>query len=292
MEYVLLILSVFLATTKSLLSKVVEKKSQHRFNGIVFGLGSIILLVVAIIKGFTFSFETLIYALIYSVFALGSQLFFYNATRLGDVGVSSLVYYCGFVIPTVFSAIVWSEEIGIFRIIGIVMILLSFVLATEKKEEKGGIKWLINALGGLLCSGAVGIVQKLYMKSAVSGEISVMLFEAFAFVSLISFALYLILERKNIKAEEKAEEKTEEKPLKRAFPFIVIGLMVCANAFANLINGILAGALPGVIFFPAVNGGSILLASIGGILLFKEKPTPRKLISIITGIVAIVLTVI
>ncbi len=302
MEYVLLIISITLAATKSLLSRTVEKKSQHRFNGIVFGLGSIILFVVALTKGLTFSFDTLIHALVYAVFALASQLFFYNATRLGDVGVSSLVYYCGFIIPTVFSVIAWSEEIGVFRIIGIAMIVLSFVLATEKKNDKGGFKWLVNALGGLLGSGAVGIVQKLYMTSPFSGELHIMLFEAFAFASVISFILYFTVERKKLKEEESRKRESVEqesegatpvdkKPLASYLPVVIIGLMVCANAFTNLINGVLAGALPGVIFFPAVNGGSILLASVGGILLFKEKPTPRKLISIAVGVVAIILTV-
>lgn len=76
--------------------------------------------------------------------------------------------------------------------------------------------------------------------------------------------------------------------------FQVIGLFCIllvgvATGAINLINVYLSGAMPGVIFFPIVNGGVILLSEITAIFGFKEKISRKQFVSIIAGIVAVCL---
>ena len=295
MEYLLLSISVVFATVKSLLSRTVDKKSQHLFNFFMFGAATVMLFIFALIQGLSFSLESLGFSCVYGLLALGSYLFFYGATRHGDVGVSSLVYYCGFIIATVFSAIAWRDELGVLRIIGICMIVFSFILATEKKGESGGWKWFFNAFLAMACSGGVGIVQKVYAKTDYADQLQTMLVVAFLIITFVSLVLYLATERKNLLAKTDDNQPSKVQPkskLEKLLPVLFPIIMAFALAVCNLINGILAGELPGVVFFPVVNGGSILLSFIGGILIFKEKASFRKVLAIIIGIASIILTVI
>ena len=58
---------------------------------------------------------------------------------------------------------------------------------------------------------------------------------------------------------------------------------------ANLLNTYLAGVFESVITFPVVNGGRILLTTVLGAILFREKTNLRQKIGILCGFIAIVL---
>ena len=49
---------------------------------------------------------------------------------------------------------------------------------------------------------------------------------------------------------------------------IIVGVTACVNHRLNLF---LAGVIPSAIFFPVVNGGSIILCTIAAFIVFKEK---------------------
>ena len=292
MDYLLLALSVFSSGTRNGLSRLCKKKSVHLFNTIVFLLALLVVFVISIGSDFSISWYSVIIAIFYAGFTLVAQLFSIRAVRLGDIGLSSLVYHCGFIIPTVFSALIWKESFGITKIIGIIIILCSFVLSTEKKGKSGGIVWLISAIIALSGSGLVGVTQKIYMKSGYGGELTSMLLIVFALLSLISFVLYLTTERSKINNAKNLSQSEREISKKELIITMIAGsgMGVCI-ALANKINTYLSGVISGVIFFPVVNGGSILFSMVVGFIFFKEKATFKKMLSILMGIIAIVLMV-
>lgn len=59
-----------------------------------------------------------------------------KAVELGSVAISSLFYSCGFIIPTVWGCIYFREGINALHIIGIVLIIISFMVSVEKKEDR------------------------------------------------------------------------------------------------------------------------------------------------------------
>lgn len=283
MEYLLLSVSALSASAKTLLSKLCEKKRIHLFNALVFGVAFLVLLALNIGKSFEISFYTVLIAVLYAAFTLGAQLFTIKAVQLGDVSVTSLIYYCGFIIPTVFSAIVWKEDFGIFKCLGLALVVLSFVLTVDKKEKKGGLTWLFTALFAMLCSGLIGIVQKVFSKSEHSCELKMMLCLAFGMLAVVCLVLFFATKSKIAEIEKSANQTKET--------VAAIGMGI-ATATANSINTYLSGMMPGIVFFPAVNGGSILLGMVGGKVFFKEKLSLRKVLAIGIGILAIVLLVI
>lgn len=71
--------------------------------------------------------------------------------------------------------------------------------------------------------------------------------------------------------------------------FIPAVLLSLSVVFANKLNLILVANIPGIIFFPLINGGTIMLSAISSGIFFKEKITARIWTGITIGIVAIIL---
>ena len=63
-----------------------------------------------------------------------------------------------------------------------------------------------------------------------------------------------------------------------------IGIALC-----NQINMYLAGVMEAIIFYPVVNGGSMLLNIIAGVALLHEKLSRKQWFGLITGGAAIIL---
>ena len=72
-----------------------------------------------------------------------------------------------------------------------------------------------------------------------------------------------------------------------AWPYILgSGLFGCVY---NRLNIFLAGWLPSVVFYPTFNGAVILLSTLCGLLLFRERLRARQTIGMIAGIAALLL---
>ena len=56
----------------------------------------------------------------------------------------------------------------------------------------------------------------------------------------------------------------------------------------NYLNLKLAGILPSQLFFPLVNGGSMVLSQMMSVVIFKEMPTKKQLIGLIGGICSLI----
>jgi multidrug transporter EmrE-like cation transporter len=99
-----------------------------------------------------------------AVCTLGAQICLMKAIQLGSVAVSALFTYCGFIIPTLWGAVHYQEEVQLLQVLGILMVLVALVLSTRKeKDVKFNKWWFVFACGGLLFSGIIGIIQKIFI---------------------------------------------------------------------------------------------------------------------------------
>ncbi|MBE7045409.1 MAG: hypothetical protein E7397_07745 [Ruminococcaceae bacterium] len=64
---------------------------------------------------------------------------------------------------------------------------------------------------------------------------------------------------------------------------ILTGVVIGA---VNHINLYLSGKMPGVIFFPIVNGGVIILSGLVAMLVFRERLDKKQQIGLVVGIIA------
>lgn len=287
--YAVLLLSVAMASAKAILSKAVKRTGERAYetllsNTIIFATAFVVLLLFCIGSPGVLGGMPVILPMLYGLFTVGAQVAFMQAVSLGPVSLSSLVYSCGFLLPTTFGAVYYREAVSGLQLFGIVLIVLSFALSVDRDKSISA-RWAVVALLSLLCSGMVGLVQKLFVieyPQASSDMFLIIAFGCMVALSGLTFGILRLYERKMDHDGQRAEPV---KPCRRPLAFLLV--LGCIVACVNRSNTYLAGALPSVIFFPVMNGGTILLTSLLSVPIFRERPSVRQWLSIAVGIVGI-----
>ena len=173
------------------------------------------------------------------------------------------------------SQYIYDESLTLLQVIGVALILLSFVISVEK-FEKGKRKWFLFAVLSFLCNGMVGLMQKIFRMSDFGREQDSFMVIAFFVGALITF---IIMPKNTRSFPSKGFLKTV------AGSGIMLGLV-------NVINVYISGVLPGIIVFPSVNGGGIIVSAVLARVFLKEKISFKKKLGILIGVLAICLIVI
>ncbi|MBO5069559.1 MAG: hypothetical protein J6C37_04275 [Roseburia sp.] len=311
MIYTLLIISIFMSVLKNILSKY----GDAEFEGVsaLFKLNSIVALVttvMAFMMGGRFigglNMASIVLCIVNAITAILAQVFFIRSVAAGSVTVSSLFYACGFIIPTIWGAIYYQEEITSLQILGLLVLCVSLWLGTQKDEignenctenescaenksctenessmEKGmssrqgfSVKWLVLTLMAMFFSGILGVIQKIFSMSEQSHMMNDFLVTAFLIMFLLTLVGYVVI----------------GKGLRKGSPkfYTLAGAMGIATGLINMLNIYLAGKLPSIIVFPATNGGIIVATALASAVVFREKLSGRQKLSIILGVVSII----
>ena len=197
MKWLLLIVSILSGSAKSILSKRVNNnvkglKQTMRANVFLFFFAFCFVAVFAIFSVREWRLPWGL-TIVYAVCVLMSQISLMKAVEFGSVAISSLFYSFGFIIPTIWGCIYFKEGINALHIIGIVLILTSFIVSVDKKEDKPfDWKWLTAALCGTLFSGFVGVAQKLFGIQTIEYSLDLFLCVSFVIIILLSGVIFFI----------------------------------------------------------------------------------------------------
>lgn len=198
----------------------------------------------------------------------------YNMQALanGPMNITLLITTSSTLIPTL-SGVFFGEQFS-FTKLGIVFILIGFIYISLEQKDNSGINktWFAYALLTFLSQGAVGVLQKVHQVSVHKEEVSGFLFVAFIFSFIIN----------RIRIKEIKEVHIPRKTIAYA---TICG--VCTFS-VNYLNLKLAGLLPTQIFFPLVNGGSMVLSQIMAVVLFKETLSTKQFIGLAGGICSLI----
>ena len=280
----LLLLSALLTAVRNVLTKSFSDfpfKSREFFGiqASIFGVGSLALLIANVFSFEGISSFTILYALIYGVVLLCAQWFYTVALSNGKTAICATIYSFGFLIPTLSGAIFWHEKISVFGYLGILMVIpVLLISGLSKKSERAkgnAISYLPPLIIAMICSGGLGVIQKIHQGSIYANQRNSFILIAFFFCFLVSLVFFLFM------------KKGESKIKKRNFASCsVIGVFF---ATCNLLNTFLAGKLDSAIFFPMINIGSIVLSLILGLIIYKEKLNKRDIIVFALSIASIIL---
>jgi len=296
MEYILLVIAVMFGVSKNLLTKIVKKKSASfydtmKINVVTFSLAFITVFFLGINSIKTIFQVPWLLAGCFAVCSLGSLIALMKATELGSVSLSSLFYSCGFILPTIFGAVYYKEEINVYHIVGILLIVVSFSFSIKKEHDKSfNIGWLIAALAGLFFSGMLAILQKVFANEYPECNLDNFLCVAFMFIIIMSAVATLIAwfyKASNLEhsKEGTSQENIEKKGIIKRYVFtILLGVVM---GLVNKTNTYLAGVLPSVLLFPIMNGGVILTTTICSMFIFGEKLAKMQKIGLFVGILGI-----
>ncbi len=234
---------------------------------------------------FAMSAYTLIMALLFGAITAVQQVATSAALSFGPCSYTSVIISMSTVITALSGALFFGESLRINQLIGIVMMLACLVLSVKKEDgeqKKRTVRWVACSLIGCVCSGGVGIMQKLHQSSAHREELT--MFLIIAFICSFAFSGASLLIGRRGEKQPVLEKKTSLVLL--AALFVAGGVGVALN---NLINLYLSGVVASAVFFPIVNGGGLILITIASVIFFRERLTGRQWTGLALGIAATLL---
>ena len=284
MKDILLIgLLCILATLKVTLQGFFAKKNVKTLPDAVFFNGIIFLFAcLSFLKDVVgCSMATIAFGAIFGILTVAFQVTYMQAMSMGNVSLTVMLVNLSMIIPVVFSVIVFRETLTLLNGVGILLILLALVACTEKHSTTGGRtqNWFLWAFAASALNGALAICLKIFGTTPFKAENRAFVAWAYLTAFALSLLLYLVL-----KANRK--EKTFQTGWK---PILIGGGAGITLAVFQTLNAWAVSRIHAAVFFPSYNGGSLILSTLSGVLLLKDKLKKTQLLAILLGIAAIVL---
>ena len=212
------------------------------------------------------------------------------AQQVGPMSYTSVIISFSTLLSALSGVLFFSESLGWAQIVGIVLMLASFVLATEKDSDdkkKANLKWFLLCIAAFFATGGIGIMQKVHQSSSHRGELNSFLIIAFISSALLCAICAVITRRRERKARSDTDGETANP--KRAWLMLAIMLIggVCI-AINHKLNLYLSGVMESAVFFPIVNGVGLILATLAAVILFRERLTKKQWVGIVLGITSVV----
>lgn len=297
LNWLLLGASVVLGTSRHLFTKKVKNVSKNltellKANIFIYSVGFGVLYICYMLGGHIIIRGPLLLSFLYGLFTLLAQISLFLAVGNGPVSISTLFYSSGFIIPTIYGSIVYKETIGLLRIIGICLTVVAFVLSAKLSEAgKMSLKWLLFALGGMLFSGAVGVIQKVFGKVNVEYTLDGFLLLSFLLIIIMCICM-LFLSRLVGSSHSQCDKPKNDWAFFRSFDkkFVASSSFLGAiTGITNMLNTYLTNVFVSAISFPIINGGTIVFTALMSRILFGERLCARQYLGLILGGLAIIM---
>ena len=274
---VFLCLAILSSATISLLmrisaNKVSAKLSMLSFNYLICALlGAAYAgfdLVRPDVSGFPF---TIALGIVSGIFYLGGFVLFQWNTANNGIVLSSIFMKLGLLVPILLSVLVFHEIPTLAQIIGFCLAILAIVaLNLKQKREKSRFRWQLLAML-VMCGGsdAMSKVFKVWGQEALANQFLFYTF-AFALVLCIGFVVY----------------KKERPGIRELLFGAAIGI---PNFFSAKFLLLSLQDLPAVVVFPSFSIATMLIATLVGVLFFKERLRKLQWLALAAILVALLL---
>lgn len=216
--------------------------------------------------------------------ALFVSIFFVMAmtAQKNGVSVTSIAGKMSVVMPVFFGIILYNETVTFLKIAGIIIALIAVYLSSVKKEKSNNKATLLFPILLFLGSGAIDTIIKYVQVHYVSNQ-DVSIFSGSLFGIAALFGI-LILAIKTIK-------KRESFGFKNVIAGIVLGI---PNYFSIifLIKALQNNSFESSALFTINNVGIVIVSTLVGFFIFKEKFSLKNKIGVVLAILGIVLVTI
>ncbi len=270
---VLSILSVFKVTIQGKFSKLFVKESLDILAFLSGSFFMISLMLFIIFGTKNLSLETVIYGVVLGSLTTCFQLFYTKAMKNGPVSITSLVANMQTILPTLFSAIVYGDEFGVVKVLGVVFLLLAMLLLLRPKNGDKTKTWIFLVIITFFAGGFASIVQKIQGESKFSSQKNQMLLFCYLTAGVLCAIIVLI-------SRIKGKKTTFNLGIKPLGFMLGISTTLCAY---QVLLVYLISIVAGTILYPLHNVTVVLLTAVMGFTLFKEKFDKFSLLGIVVS---------
>lgn len=199
----------------------------------------------------------------------------------GPMSLTSIITNACVVLPIVVGCVWYDEIMSLPQILGCILLAVTFLLSGlgSKEGTKISLKWYPMVLIAFFLNGMGAVLLNIYGRVAASGARNSFLSLGYFVASLLLFGIFLSFPK-----EERPQAKSYVRPL-----LVLLVAMSCLGSFIG--NGILMSlntAMPASLLYPLVNGGIGVFVAIASCVIFREKLTAQRLLTIVVGLAAIV----
>ena len=140
------------------------------------------------------------------------------ALQVGPMSYTSVIISFSTLISSLSGVMFFDESLGWAQIVGMVLMLASFVLAAKSDvdEKKANLKWLFLCLIAFVATGGIGVMQKVHQSSEYRDELNAFLIIAFVSSAVLCAFFAALMKRRESRF---ADEKEKKKMAKGRFGF-------------------------------------------------------------------------
>lgn len=199
------------------------------------------------------------------------------AIKTGPLSLTTLFSSYSLLIPTFYGIVFLKDPISPALYGGLAALVVSLWLINMKKDESMRFSpmWLIYVLLAFAANGMCSTIQKMQQikfNGAYKNEFMII---ALAVVTVVLLAAG---------AANKENKAEMIKPCLKYGAIKGIG-----NGFMNYLVMVVSASLPSAVLFPSISAGSVTLAYLCSLFVYKEKLTRLQTVGYILGIVSVVL---
>lgn len=211
------------------------------------------------------------------------------STRFAGVAVTTISSRTSLMVPIIFAAVFFGEQISLWQAVGTALVVASFVIIFYNRADRSpltkgsALKAILMPVGVFLTVGIISVCMKSAQQViSLSGnyDTDYPMYQAMNFATAMVCAIvyYAVTEGR------------------KAFAFSWKSVLggVCLGVFNYItVSSILLSlrTIPTSTFYAAYNMGVVIVTSVTGWLAFSERLSPRKTIGIILAILAIAVLV-
>ena len=287
MDYFLLSVTVLFSVIASALTRVFSRDNKGLSDYMFNALGCVMwifVLLPGILTSSDISFGkySIIYGVIYGVLLF---LYLFSNCRAVEVGSYTLtrVMACpAFIVATLFGVFYCGEGISTNQIIGMILICVSLLLCVNPKfgGEKLTGKWFAYSFLHFAANGLIGVVYKLFGTVCEENGYDAMLITA-AITAVLLYSVFVAFDAvKNGKRIVMPKGKI-------ALLTVLTGVFTCLSIRINIY---LSNVIPSAVFFPVSNCAIIVLSTLTGMSLFREKLSKIQISGIFLGLISILIS--
>ncbi len=282
MKLLIILILCLLATVKVTLQATFAKKNVQTaidgvfFNGLVFLFSALVFFKNAFVDNLFIP----LFGLAFGILTVAFQIFYIKAMSCGNVSLTVLIVNLSMIIPIIVSVIFYNGRLNLLKIIGIILTITALSLNINKCEKSDSFKkWFLFALLASFANAVLSVCQQIFGRTQWAGASRSFVAWSYITAATASVCIYTVMKLKGNGISFKIK------------PY-VFGIALCTGAVLGVfqvLNTYAVATIDSVLLFPTYNGGTLVLSSLFGVLLLKDKLKLNQIISLFIGVVAIII---
>lgn len=212
-----------------------------------------------------------------------------------SIAVANLFGLGGLIISVLVSYFWFGEEIKAHQLIGLGIFFVAAYLLSSKDGKFGKkltVRTLLLLFTYFLSEGFVMVVQKYFALRVEGANTPLFSLVTFTFCGLFMLVCFLFTLRKK---DDELTVKPKEEVAETRQPLLTKRLIICGTLLAlalfsiNIIVTEMSKTVPSIVIFPVSSAISILVATLVGYFVFKEKLSVKKIIGLVVGLASIII---